>query len=57
VYKVVESLCSILRRDKAKGARLYVPELTWIFFIRYVDIQEQKEEQKANSRNILSVFL
>jgi len=29
------------------GARLYVPELTWMFFLRYLDIMERKEEQKA----------
>ena len=47
--KAVKSICDILRRDKAKGARLYVPELTWMFFLRYLDIMEQKEEQKAKA--------
>ncbi len=47
--KAVKSICDILRRDKAKGARLYVPELTWIFFLRYLDIMEQKEEEKAQA--------
>ncbi|HUV02090.1 MAG TPA: N-6 DNA methylase [Desulfobacteria bacterium] len=47
--KAVKSICDILRRDKAKGARLYVPELTWMFFLRYLDILEQKEEQKAEA--------
>jgi type I restriction enzyme M protein len=47
--KAVKSICDILRRDKAKGARLYVPELTWMFFLRYLDILEQKEEQKAKA--------
>ena len=47
--KAVKSICDILRRDKAKGARLYVPELTWMFFLRYLDIQEEKEEQKAKA--------
>ena len=28
--KAVKGICDILRRDKAKGARLYVPELTWM---------------------------
>ena len=45
--KAIKSVCDILRRDKAKGARLYVPELTWMFFLRYLDIMEQKEGQKA----------
>jgi type I restriction enzyme M protein len=49
--KAVKSICDILRRDKAKGARLYVPELTWMFFLRYLDIIERKEEQKAKALN------
>ncbi|MDP1854248.1 MAG: N-6 DNA methylase [Candidatus Omnitrophota bacterium] len=47
--KAVKSICDILRRDKAKGARLYVPELTWMFFLRYLDIMEEKEEQKTKA--------
>jgi len=47
--KAVKSVCDILRRDKAKGARLYVPELTWMFFLRYLDVLEEKEEQKAKA--------
>ena len=47
--KAIKSICDILRRDKAKGARLYVAELTWMFFLRYLDIMEQQEEQKAKA--------
>ena len=47
--KAVKSICDVLRRDKAKGARLYVPELTWMFFLRYLDIIEQKEEEKSKA--------
>src|SRR3972149_9419205 len=47
--KAVKSICDVLRRDKAKGARLYVPELTWMFFLRYLDIIEQKEEGKSKA--------
>lgn len=50
--KAVKSVCDILRRDKAKGARLYVPELTWMFFLRYLDIIEEKEEQKAKALGV-----
>jgi type I restriction enzyme M protein len=45
--KAVKGICDILRRDKAKGARLYVPELTWMFFLRYLDLQETQDELKA----------
>lgn len=47
--KAVKLICDILRRDKAKGARLYVPELTWMFFLRYLDIIEGTEEEKAKA--------
>lgn len=45
--KAVKGICDILRRDKAKGARLYVPEITWMFFLRYLDIIDIKAEAKA----------
>lgn len=47
--KAVKSICDVLRRDKAKGARLYVPELTWMFFLRYLDLMEQQQEQRAHA--------
>jgi type I restriction enzyme M protein len=45
--KAVKGICNILRRDKAKGAKLYVPELTWLFFLRYMDIKDELAEKKA----------
>jgi type I restriction enzyme M protein len=45
--KAVKAINNILRRDKAKGARLYVPKLTWMFFLRYLDMMEESEAQKA----------
>lgn len=45
--KAVKAINNILRRDKAKGARLYVPELTWMFFLRYLDLMEEAEAQKS----------
>ncbi|MDX2049193.1 MAG: N-6 DNA methylase [Chitinophagaceae bacterium] len=50
--KAIKSICNILRRDKAKGARLYVPELTWLFFLLYLDIKEQLAEKKATALNL-----
>jgi type I restriction enzyme M protein len=47
--KAIKSICDILRRDKAKGARLYVPELTWMFFLRYLDLMELQEEQRRKA--------
>jgi len=45
--KAVKAINNILRRDKAKGARLYVPELTRMFFLRYLDIMEETEARNA----------
>jgi type I restriction enzyme M protein len=45
--RAVWNICDILRRDKAKGARLYVPELTWMLFLNALDQKETLEEQRA----------
>ena len=47
--KAIKGICNILRRDKAKGAKLYVPELTWLFFLRYLDIKDSISEQRASA--------
>jgi type I restriction enzyme M protein len=47
--RAVWSICDILRRDKAKGARLYVPELTWMLFLNALDQKEAQEEQRAHA--------
>lgn len=49
--KAIKEICNILRRDKAKGARLYVPELTWMFFLRFLDLLETEEAAKAQAIN------
>ena len=50
--RAVRSICDILRRDKAKGARLYVPELTWMLFLNALDQKEALEEQRANALGV-----
>lgn len=45
--RAVYEVCNILRRDKAKGARLYVPELTWMLFLCALDAKEREEDQRA----------
>ncbi|HNX00383.1 MAG TPA: N-6 DNA methylase [Candidatus Cloacimonadota bacterium] len=47
--KMVRQICDIMRRDKAKGARLYVPELTWVLFLCYLDIIEIEQLQRAQA--------
>lgn len=45
--RAVWDICDVLRRDKAKGARLYVPELTWMLFLSALDQKEAEEEARA----------
>jgi type I restriction enzyme M protein len=47
--KAIKGICNILRRDKAKGAKLYVLEITWLFFLRYLDLKDQQAEQRATA--------
>ena len=45
----VKSICDILRRSNCASAMQYVPELTWILFLRILDAQEKKEKAKADA--------
>src|SRR5262249_45896567 len=47
VNQSVKSICDIMRRSNCKGAMQYVPELTWILFLRILDEREQKEAEEA----------
>lgn len=43
----VWSICDVLRRSNCAGALQYVPELTWILFLRVLDTMESREEDEA----------
>lgn len=43
----IHSICDILRRSNCAGALQYVPELTWILFLRILDDREALEEMEA----------
>jgi len=45
----IKSICDIMRRDKTKGALQYIPELTWMMFLRILDEKEQDEELKCKA--------
>ena len=47
VNQTVKNICDILRRSNCKGAMQYVPELTWILFLRILDEREQNEAEEA----------
>lgn len=43
----VKNICDVMRRSNCASALQYVPELTWILFLRILDAQEAKEREKA----------
>jgi type I restriction enzyme M protein len=45
----VKSICDIMRRSNCAGALQYVPELTWILFLRILDEQENREAEEAEA--------
>ncbi len=45
----VKSICDIMRRSNCASALQYVPELTWILFLRILDAQEEKARGEAEA--------
>ena len=43
----VKSICDVMRRSNCASALQYVPELTWILFLRILDQQETRAQQQA----------
>ena len=52
VSQAIKSICDIMRRGNCAGALQYVPELTWILFLRILDEHETREEQEANALGV-----
>jgi type I restriction enzyme M protein len=52
VDQAVKSICDIMRRGNCAGAMQYVPELTWILFLRILDEREYREEQEAEALGV-----
>ncbi len=49
VNAVVKSICDVMRRSNCAGALQYVPELTWILFLRILDERETREAEAAEA--------
>ena len=45
----IKSICDIMRRSNCAGALQYVPELTWILFLRILDEREVHEAETAEA--------
>ena len=52
VDQAIKSICNIMRRGNCAGAMQYVPELTWILFLRILDEKEFREEQEAEALGV-----
>ena len=48
----VKAICDIMRRSNCAGAMQYVPELTWILFLRILDERETQEAEEAEALGI-----
>ena len=49
VDSAIWSICDIMRRGNVASALQYVPELTWILFLRILDETEDREEKEADA--------
>ncbi len=45
----IKGICDIMRRSNCAGALQYVPELTWILFLRILDEHETREGEEAEA--------
>ena len=45
----VKGICDIMRRSNCASALQYVPELTWILFLRILDAQEIRDNEQADA--------
>ncbi len=45
----VKNICDIMRRSGRAGALQYVPELTWMLFLRILDEKEEREAEQIKA--------
>ena len=45
----IKTVCDVLRRSNCAGALQYVPELTWLLFLRFLDEREEREVRDATA--------
>lgn len=48
----IKSICDIMRRSGRAGALQYVPELTWMLFLRILDEKEDKEIEHSKALGV-----
>jgi type I restriction enzyme M protein len=52
VNNAIWAVCDIMRRSNLSGAVDYVPEVTWILFLRILDEREEREADEADALDI-----
>jgi len=45
----IKGICDIMRRSGRAGALQYVPELTWMLFLRILDKEEEREVERPKA--------
>ena len=48
----VKGICDVMRRSNCASALQYVPELTWILFLRLLDAQEARDQEEADAVDV-----
>lgn len=48
----IKGICDIMRRSGRTGALQYVPELTWMLFLRILDETEEREVEQAKALGV-----
>lgn len=48
----IKSICDIMRRSGRAGALQYVPELTWMLFLKILDEKEDKEQEYSKALGV-----
>lgn len=49
VNQAVKTICDIMRRSNCQGAMQYVPELSWMLFLRILDDHETREGEEMEA--------
>lgn len=52
VNSTVKTICDIMRRSNVAGAMEYVPELSWLLFLRILDERETVEARRAAMQGV-----
>lgn len=48
----IKGICDIMRRSGRAGALQYVPELTWMLFLRILDEKEERESEQTKALDV-----